>query len=214
MCAGFRLVNLLLSLFAVRKRISYVTFLFQAQGRSCVHQSCFTVNWLLFWRKEVFLISTVARSGHFQSFVKYLPILWMKLQRICWQSKLYMCKWFNPFFNFCIKTSYKSDLFLHCICTRLQECWKLLFVLHCAHTLLLLYCRTVTMQLIVYYLLQTDHSNASDVEMYMVSLHDLNLYHISGKFLGLLGNSGVTVSMQAAGGRRLGHTHIQLPSCL
>jgi len=70
------------------------------------------------------------------------------------------------------------------------------------------------MQLIVYYLLQTDYSNASDVQMCMVSLHDLNLYHISGKFLGLLGNSGVTASMQAVGGRRLGHTRIQLPSCL
>jgi hypothetical protein len=95
-CAGFRPVNLLF-MFAVRKRIRYVTFLFQAQGKSCVHQSCFTVNWLLFWRKEVFLISTVARNGHFRSFVRYLPILWMKLQRICWQSKLHMCKWFDSF---------------------------------------------------------------------------------------------------------------------
>jgi len=138
----------------------------------------------------------------------------MKLQRICWQSKLYMCKLFNYFYNFCIKTSYKSVLLLRCICTRLQECQKLLFVLHCARTLLLLNCCTVTMQLIVYYLLQTDHSNASDVQMYMVSLHDLKLYHISGKFLGLLGNSGVTASMQAVGGRRLGHTHIRLLSCL
>ena len=153
MCAGFRPVNSLFSMFAVRKRIRYVTFLFQAQGRSCVLQSYFTVNWLLYWRKEVFPILTVARNGHFRSFVRYLPILWMKLQRICWQSKLYMCKWFNSFFfNFFIKTSYKSVLFFYSIYTRLRECWTLLFVLHCAHMLLLLHCHAVTMQLMVYYL--------------------------------------------------------------
>jgi hypothetical protein len=143
MCAGFRLVNLLFSMFAVRKRISCVSFLFQARDRSCVHQSCFTVNWLLFWRKEVFLISTVARNGHFRSFVRYLPNLWMRLQRICWQSKLHMCKWFNSFFQLVyqniIQVSFVSSLHLYQIAGVLETAFCATLCTH-APAVILPYC--------------------------------------------------------------------------